>query len=77
MGAGEEARTENLDERNDAQWGGEGSGGASPYAALNRVRLYRNGKRYQFNLTDRARKPVKVYPRDVIEVPELNIPLGR
>lgn len=49
------------------------AGGATPFAALKRVRLYRNGKRYQFDLTDRARKPVKVYPRDVIEVPEMNL----
>lgn len=48
-------------------------GGKTPYAAIKRVKLYRNGKAYVYDLTREKHGLLKIYPRDVIEVPELNI----
>ena len=54
----------------------QGAGGESPYAAMNRVRLYRNGKKYEYDMKRQDHKAVKIYVRDVIEVPEGNL-IGR
>jgi protein involved in polysaccharide export with SLBB domain len=54
----------------------QGAGGESPYAAMNRVRLYRNGKKYEYDMKRQDHKSVKIYVRDVIEVPEGNL-IGR
>ncbi|MDA7859565.1 polysaccharide biosynthesis/export family protein [Akkermansiaceae bacterium] len=54
----------------------QGAGGESPYAAMNRVRLYRNGKKYEYDMKRQEHKAVKIYVRDVIEVPEGNL-IGR
>lgn len=51
----------------------QSAGGETPFAAMNRVILYRNGKSYVFDLTTNAHKAEKVYALDVIEVPEGNI----
>lgn len=48
------------------------AGGATPFGALNRVKLYRNAKVYTYNLHSDTHKRVKLYPGDAIEVPEKN-----
>ncbi|MGE9267427.1 MAG: polysaccharide biosynthesis/export family protein [Verrucomicrobiales bacterium] len=48
------------------------AGGATPFGAVNRVKLYRNAKVYTYNLKTDAHKRVKLYPGDAIEVPEKN-----
>ncbi|MEN8772504.1 MAG: polysaccharide biosynthesis/export family protein [Akkermansiaceae bacterium] len=54
----------------------QGAGGETTYAAMNRVKLYRNGKAYVYDMKRQEHKSVKVYARDVIEVPEGNL-IGR
>ena len=54
----------------------QGAGGETPYAAMNRVKLYRNGKAYVYDMKRQDHKGVLVYARDVIEVPEANL-IGR
>lgn len=49
------------------------AGGATAYGALRRVRLYRNGKGYTYNLELEKHRGVKIYPRDLIEVPQKSI----
>ena len=44
--------------------------GRTPTGSLRRVWLYRSGKQYLYDLEDKALKPVRIYPRDVIEVPD-------
>ena len=46
------------------------AGGKTPFGATNRVRLFRDGKVYSYNLNDDRHKNVKIYPGDVIEVPQ-------
>lgn len=54
----------------------QGAGGETPYAAMNRVKLYRNGQAYVYDMKRQDHKGVKIYSRDVIEVPEGNL-IGR
>lgn len=54
----------------------QGAGGETPFAAMNRVRLYRNGKAYVYDMKRQEHKAVLIYARDVIEVPEGNL-IGR
>ena len=54
----------------------QAAGGETPYGAVNRVKLYRNGKAYVYDLRKQTHKGVKIYHRDVIEVPETNL-IGR
>lgn len=49
------------------------AGGPTEFGAINRVKLYRNGKAYTYNLKQGQHKLLKVYPRDTIDVPEKNI----
>lgn len=51
----------------------QSAGGETAFAAMNRVKLYRNGKAYVYDLKRQEHKGVLVYSRDVIEVPEGNI----
>ncbi len=51
----------------------QSAGGETPYAAMNRVKLYRNGKAYVYDLRRQEHKAVLVYSRDVVEVPEGNL----
>lgn len=46
------------------------AGGETPYGALNRVELFRSGKVYVYNPKRQNHKGVKVYARDIIEVPQ-------
>lgn len=50
------------------------AGDANEFGAMNRVELFRNGKRYVYNLkqVDSAHKNLKVYPNDTITVPQTN-----
>ncbi len=44
----------------------------STFGALNRVELLRNGKLYKYNMKIRAHAAEKLYPKDIIRVPEKN-----
>lgn len=48
------------------------AGGPTDFGAINRVKLYRNGKVYEYDLTKGNHKLLKVYPRDTIDVPMKN-----
>ncbi len=48
----------------------QSAGGETPFGAINRVKLYRNGQVYTYNLKVDKHKGVKIYPNDLIEVPE-------
>ena len=44
----------------------------TPFGAINRVKLHRNGTVYTYNLKKDAHKGVKIYPNDLVEVPAKN-----
>ena len=44
----------------------------TPFGAINRVKLHRNGTVYTYNLKKDAHKSVKIYPNDLVEVPAKN-----
>ena len=46
------------------------AGGKTPFGATNRVKLYRNGKVYLYNLKNDQHKNIKIYPGDAIDVPQ-------
>ncbi|MFT6178064.1 MAG: tetratricopeptide (TPR) repeat protein [Akkermansiaceae bacterium] len=46
------------------------AGGETPFGAINRVKLYRNGQVYTYNLKMDKHKGVKLYPGDLVEVPQ-------
>ncbi len=48
----------------------QAAGGETPYGAVNRVKLYRNGQVYTYNLKIEKHKTVKVYNKDLIDVPQ-------
>ena len=48
------------------------AGGATLYGAVGRVKLFRNGKVFIFNLGIEKHRGVKIYPMDLIEVPQKN-----
>ena len=48
------------------------AGGATEFGALNRVKLYRNGKVYTYDLTKGNHKLLKLYANDTIDVPQKN-----
>ncbi len=54
----------------------QAAGGPNPFGAINRVKLFRNGQVYEYNLRNDAHKSVKIYPKDLIDVPEKG-PFGR
>lgn len=49
------------------------AGGAGTFGSLKRVALYRNGKKYIYNLNLREHMVVKVYPGDNIIVPQKTV----
>ena len=49
------------------------AGGPTEFGAINRVSLYRNNKRYVYDLNKGEHKLLKVYPRDTIEIPQKNV----
>ena len=48
------------------------AGGPTEFGAINRVKLYRNGRVYTYDLTKGDHKLLKVYPRDTIDIPQKN-----
>jgi protein involved in polysaccharide export with SLBB domain len=54
----------------------QAAGGETPYGAMNRVKLYRRGQVYQYDMKDRRSKAILVYANDTIEVPDKNV-IGR
>ena len=48
------------------------AGGKTAFGATNRVKLFRNGKVYQYDLNNDQHKRIKIYPGDAIEVPQTN-----
>ncbi len=48
----------------------QSAGGETAFGAINRVKLYRNGQVYTYNLKIDQHKSVKIYAGDLIEVPE-------
>ena len=48
------------------------AGGPTEFGALNRVSLYRNNKRYVYDLSKGSHKLLKVFPRDTIVIPQKN-----
>ena len=48
------------------------AGGPTEFGAMNRVKLYRNGKAYTYDLNQASHKLLKVFPRDTIDVPQRN-----
>jgi len=51
----------------------QSAGGETPYAAMKRVRLYREGKVYEYDMDKKASKAIEIVPFDTIEVPQTNI----
>lgn len=52
------------------------AGGATEFGALNRVKLIRDGRLWQFDLLADEREAIPLQPNDTIEVPQ-KMPLGR
>jgi len=48
----------------------QSAGGHTPFGAINRVKLFRNGSVYTYDLRNDRHKTVKVYEKDMIEVPQ-------
>ncbi len=48
----------------------QAAGGETPYGSLKRVKLYRRGKVYTYNLKVAKYKNIKIYPDDIIEIPQ-------
>lgn len=48
------------------------AGGPTEFGAMNRVKLYRNGKVYTYDLTKGQHKLLAVYADDTIDVPQKN-----
>lgn len=48
----------------------QAAGGHTPFGAINRVKLFRNGSVYTYDLRNDRHKTVKVYEKDMIEVPQ-------
>jgi len=50
----------------------QGAGGATPFGAVNRTKLFRRGKVYTYNLKNARHQQVKLESGDSIEVPQKN-----
>jgi len=48
----------------------QSAGGETPFGALTRVKLYRAGRVFSYNLKDDKAKGIQVKPGDMIEVPQ-------
>jgi protein involved in polysaccharide export with SLBB domain len=48
----------------------QAAGGETPYGAINRVKVYRNGEVLTYNLNIAKDKNVKIYTNDLIDVPQ-------
>ena len=50
----------------------EVAGGKTPFGAINRVKVYRSGKAKSYDLRNTAAKQIRLYPGDIVEVPQTN-----
>ncbi len=50
----------------------QAAGGGTPFGALTRVKLFRSGKVFNYNLKEDKAKGIQVKPGDIIEVPQKN-----
>jgi len=50
----------------------QAAGGETPFGAIGRVKLYRNGSVYTYDLRIDQHKTVKIYEKDMIDVPQTN-----
>ncbi|YCM42124.1 polysaccharide biosynthesis/export family protein [Verrucomicrobiaceae bacterium 227] len=48
----------------------QAAGGETPFGAINRVKLFRNGNVYTYDLRVDKYKTLKIYEKDMIDVPE-------
>jgi len=48
----------------------QAAGGATPFGAMNRVKLFRGGKMKVYNLKNDKTKAIRIYADDTIEVPQ-------
>jgi len=48
----------------------QAAGGHTPFGAINRVKLYRDGAVYEYDLRNDKNKTIKVFEKDMIEVPQ-------
>ena len=49
------------------------AGGPTEFGAINRISLYRNGKRFIYDLNKGEHKLLKIYPRDTIDIPQKTV----
>ena len=49
------------------------AGGPTEFGAINRISLYRGGKRYIYDLNKGSHKLLKIYPSDTIDVPKKTV----
>ena len=62
-----------FDDSLSGDFPGEAGGGPTTFANLKRVKLYRHGKAYVYDLTRKDHRGVLLYAPDVIEVTQLII----
>ena len=49
------------------------AGGPTEFGAVNRISLFRNGKRYIYDLNKGEHKLLKLYPKDTVDVPQKTV----
>lgn len=50
----------------------QAAGGKTPFGAINRVKLFRNDRVYEYDLRNDKHKTLRIYEKDTIEVPQTN-----
>ncbi|HCQ38805.1 MAG: hypothetical protein CMP30_04985 [Roseibacillus sp.] len=49
------------------------AGGPTEFGAVNRISLFRNGKRYIYDLNRGEHKLLKLYPKDTVDIPQKTV----
>ena len=49
------------------------AGGPTEFGAVNRISLFRNGKRYIYDLNKGEHKLLKLYPKDTVDIPQKTV----
>ena len=49
------------------------AGGPTEFGAINRISLFRNGKRYIYDLNKGEHKLLKLFPKDTVDVPQKTV----
>ena len=49
------------------------AGGPTEFGAVNRISLFRNGKRYVYDLNKGEHKLLKLYPKDTLDIPQKTV----